>query len=380
VDLHRIDVTECVSGKKSSFPGIIPMSRTLRSTTFFAIFASAVLAAQQPGDTTAAQAPNTDTSYIDAHGTAHVTRVVPVPATISSEAQQMLARPITDQKPQETLAERRAHTDASTNAARIAWTKICPNQIVEDKIAGVPVHIVTPDQIPAANRDKVFINIHGGGFNSDSGSYSESIPIASYAGVKVVAVLYRLAPEHPFPAGIDDVISVYKELLKTYKPQHIAIYGTSAGAIMTGEVAVKLKQLGLPEPAALGIFSGIGDFARAGDSSAIFSLQGLSGHLAPPESPHDPYYIGNTSPTDPVLSPVYADLHGLPPSLFVTATRDALLSGTVNLHRAFLHDGVDAHLVVFDALPHAFWYNAHLPESIEASHIMAAFLLKHVSD
>jgi acetyl esterase/lipase len=91
---------------------------------------------------------------------------------------------------------------------------------------------------------------------------------------------------------------------------------------MTGEVAVKLKQLGLPLPAALGIFSGIGDFARAGDSASIYSLRGLSGHLAPPEpSPHDPYYVGNTDPTDPVLSPIYADLHGLPPTLFVTGER-----------------------------------------------------------
>lgn len=356
----------------------------MRSALFFSVlaplFASAFLAGQQAAPTTASQAPSIDTSYIDAQGTAHVTRVVPVPETISPEAQQMLARAVPDQAPPESLAERRARTDASTEAARIAWTKLCPNHITEDKIAGVPVRIVTPDQIPAANRDKVFINIHGGGFNSDSGSYSESIPIASYAGVKVVAVMYRLAPEHPFPAGIDDVISVYKELLKTYKPEHVVIYGTSAGAIITGEVAVKLKQLSLPEPAALGIFSGIGDFARAGDSTALFSLRGLAGHLDPPAStPHDPYYIGATDPRDPVLSPIYADLHGLPPALFVTATRDALLSGTVNLDRAFLRAGVDARLVVFDALPHAFWYNASLPESVEASHIMAKFLLEHVS-
>ena len=149
---------------------------------------------------------------------------------------------------------------------------------------------------------------------------------------------------------------------------------------MTGEVAVKLKQLGLPVPAALGIFSGIGDFARAGDSASIYTLRGFAGHLDPPvPGPHDPYYIGDTDPKDPVLSPIYADLHGLPPTLFVTGERDALMSGTVNLHRAFLRAGVDARLVVFDAMPHAFWYNAQLPESVEASHIMADFLLAHVS-
>ena len=356
------------------------MHSALRPTLVFMLLAPALLAGQQPTPTTASQAPNSDTSYIDAQGTAHVTRVVPVPATISREAQQWLSQATPDQGPPETLPERRARTDAYTAQARVAWTKLCPNQIVEDKIAGVPVRIVTPPEIPAANRDKVFMNLHGGGFNSDSGSYAESIPIASYAKVKVVAVLYRLAPEHPFPAGIDDAITVYKELLKTYKPAHIVIYGTSAGAIMTGEVAVKLKQLGLPMPAALGIFSGIGDFARAGDSASIYSLRGLSGHLDPPgPGPHDPYYIGNTDPKDPVLSPIYADLHGLPPTLFVTGERDALLSGTVNLHRAFLSAGVDARLVVFDALSHAFWYNAQLPESVEASHMMADFLIAHVS-
>jgi len=224
------------------------------------------------------------------------------------------------------------------------------------------------------------LNLHGGGFNSDSGSYTESIPIAYYTKIKVVAVLYRLAPESPFPAAVDDSVAVYKELLKTYKPDHIVIYGTSAGAILTAEVAVKLKQLGLPQPAALGIFSGMGDFVRDGDSQALFALRGLSGHLDPPgPGPHDKEYVGSTDPKDPVLSPIYADLHGLPPTLFITSGRDLLLSGTANLHRAYLHAGVDARLVVFDALPHAFWYSPLLPEALEANHIMADFFLKQLS-
>jgi len=239
---------------------------------------------------------------------------------------------------------------------------------------------VTPEGLPDSNKDKVLIDLHGGGFNSDSGSYTESIPIASYTKMKVVAVLYRLAPEHPFPAAVDDSIAVYKELLKTYKPDHMVIYGTSAGAILTAEVAAKIKQLGLPMPAALGIFSGMGDFARNGDSIAMYALRGLSGHLDPPEpGAHDPFYAGTTDPKDPVLSPIYSDLHGLPPTLFVTSGRDLLLSGTVNLHRAYLLAGVDARLVVYDALPHAFWYSPLLPEAIEANHIMAEFFVKQLA-
>jgi acetyl esterase/lipase len=241
------------------------------------------------------------------------------------------------------------------------------------------VHIVTPDGMPAANKDKVLLNLHGGGFNSDSGSYTESIPIASYTGIKVVAVLYRLAPEHSFPAAVDDSVAVYKELLKTYAPNHIVIYGTSAGAILTAEVAARLKQLGLPQPAALGIFSGMGDFAREGDSQSLYALRGFSGHLDPPApGAHDSEYAAATDAKDPVLSPIYSDLHGLPPTLFITSGRDLLLSGTVNLHRAYLNAGVDARLVVFDALTHAFWYDPMLPEAQEANHMMADFFVKQL--
>ena len=80
-----------------------------------------------------------------------------------------------------------------------------------------------------------------------------------------------------------------------------------------------------------------------------------------------------------MLSPIYADLHGLPPTLFVTSGRDMLLSGTVNLHRAYINAGVDARLVVYDALTHAFWYDSKLPEAIEANHIMADFFVKQLN-
>lgn len=328
--------------------------------------------------TTAAQAPNADTSYIDANGAAHITRVIPIPPDLSPEAKKTLARPVSDAARPQTLEERRRGTDLWQNHAGDVSAQIYPVHRTTGTIAGVPVRIVTPtaDMIP----DRVLLNIHGGGFNSDSGSWTETIPIANLTRMKVVAVLYRLAPEHPFPAGIDDVVAVYKELLKTYRPAHIAIYGTSAGAIMTGEVAIKLRQSRLPLPGALGIFSGMGDFTREGDSEAMYTLNGLSGHHNPPgPGPHDPYYSASVDPHDPVLSPLFADLHNMPPTLFITSGRDMLLSGTTILHRAFLRAGNDnAQLVVFEGLPHAFWNDATLPESKEADGIMAHFFATHL--
>jgi len=359
------------------------MMRNVCAVACACLFAAPLMIAQQPTKqpTMAANAASRDTSYIDADGTARVTRVMPVPQDLSPEAQKFISHQVPDEAPPESLEARRKGLDAWEVRSRAEWSKICPVKIEETKIAGVPVHVVTPEgRQLVGNRDKVLINLHGGGFNGDSGSYSESIPIASYTGIKVVAVMYRLAPEHPFPAGVDDAIAVYKELLKRYTPDHIAIYGTSAGATVTAEVAVKLKRLMLPMPAALGIFSTVSDFSGMGDSYSMYTLTGLSGHIAPQHGGvHDPYYVGSTDSKDLVLSPIYADLHGLPPALFITSGRDALLSSTTNLHRAYLRAGVDARLVVFDALPHAFWYHPELPESIEANHIMADFFVKHLA-
>jgi epsilon-lactone hydrolase len=134
----------------------------------------------------------------------------------------------------------------------------------------------------------------------------------------------------------------------------------------------------LPLPAALGIFAGGGDFSQAGDSQALFDLGGLTEPIDTVRLNRlDLEYIGSANPKDPVLSPIYSDLRNFPATLFVTSTRDLELSGTVILHRAFLRAGVDAQLVVFEALPHAFWNNPELPESKEADQLMAAFFDRH---
>jgi len=320
--------------------------------------------------------PQKDSATFDADGTAHITRVVPMPMTISPEAQKWLESLTHQKSGKETLAERRAHLDDWLKIGSAQARKYYPVNIEGATIAGVRTDIITPLDMPEANRARVLINLHGGGFNGDSGSLIEGDPIANLTKTKVVSVYYRLAPENPFPAAVDDVVAVYKELLKTYKPHSIGIFGTSAGAILTGEVAVKLKQSRLPLPAALGIFSGFADFSRPGDSWQLFTLNGLPGEMEPSDAnnPHDAEYVGKTDRRDPVLSPLFSDLHEMPPSLLVTSTRDILLSGTTIFHRALLQAGNDSQLVVFEALPHAFWYHFQLPETKEALELMAKFL------
>src|SRR5579862_7027027 len=324
----------------------------------------------------AAQANSTqDSATFDPDGTAHITRTVPMPTTISPEAQKWLDSLTRSTPGPESLAERRVRTDAWRAQDSAEARKLYPVNVEESTTAGVRTDIITPIAMPDANRTRVLINLHGGGFNSDSGSLIEGVPIANLAKIKVVSVYYRLAPENPFPAAVDDVVAVYKELLKTYKPKSIGIFGTSAGAILSCEVTVRLKQLGLPLPAALGIFSGLADFSRPGDSWQLFTLNGFPGALEPtdPKHPHDSEYTAKTDTKDSVLSPLFSDLSGWPPSLSVTSTRDILLSGTTIFHRALLSAGNDAQLVVFEALPHAFWYHFQLPETKEALELMAKF-------
>ena len=319
--------------------------------------------------------PAGDSASFDADGTAHIARVVPMPSTISPEAQKWLDSLTRQKYALQTLAERRVSTDKWRASQSAVVRGRFPVNVEEKIIAGVRTDVITPLEMPEANRACVLNNLHGGGFNSDSGSQIEGVPIANLAKMKVVSVYYRLAPENPFPAAPDDVVAVYKELVKDYKPQNIGIFGTSAGAILTAEVAVKLKQLGLPLPAALGMFSVLADFGRPGDSQNLFTLNGFPGMLAPmdPNKRLSDEYAPNTDARDPVLSPLYADLHGMPPTLLITSTRDILLSNATIFHRALLRAGNDAELVVYEALPHAFWYHFELPETQEALELMAKF-------
>lgn len=329
------------------------------------LLALAAAGPARPGPQDAPPSPPPVTTTLDPDGTARITRVVPVPTTISPQAQAFLA----------TGASWAPAAGSEEQRVLIAKARsLYPVRIEDDVIAGVPVRVVSPPVVPPEKAGRVLVNLHGGGFVSDSGSMLESIPLASLTRTKVVTVLYRLAPAHRFPAAVDDVVAVYRELLKTHLPQRMVLYGTSAGAILSAQAVVRLRRDGLPLPAAIGFFTGFADFAHPGDSLAFFGVPGLDG-ARPPDRRGGPdaLYLGERDPKDPLVSPIYADLSGFPPTLCVAGTRDLLLSGTVNFHRALVRRGVDARLVVFDAMPHAHWYMVGIPEAAEALELMAGF-------
>ncbi|AZI36903.1 putative hydrolase [Caenibius tardaugens NBRC 16725] len=256
-----------------------------------------------------------------------------------------------------------------------------PVDIEEVQIAGVRCHRVKPIDAPEANKTKVLINLHGGGFVLGSGSLGEAIPIANETQCEVIAVDYRLAPEHPYPAAVDDIVAVYRTVLEYHAANDIALFGTSAGGFLTAMAIMRFKQEGLPLPCCCGVFTAGGDFAELGDTFHYLTLAGFYGHVGAPmndPSSERAAFLGDADPNDPLVAPIKGDLSDFPPTLLVTGTRDAVLSSAAMFHLALRKAGRDAELYVFEAMAHAFWYSVNMPESREAIHIMARYFEKHL--
>jgi epsilon-lactone hydrolase len=301
-------------------------------------------------------------------------RMPPPPETLSAQARAHLAAVMAmDPGVQMDLPQMRPFVDQIQTLVGAEQRKAHAVSVTDDVIAGVPVRRIAPTS-GEGDRRRVLLNLHGGGFATDSGSLTENIPVAALSGLEVVAVLYRLAPEHPFPAAVDDALAVYRALLAAHDPRDIGVYGTSAGAVIGPQLMIRLQAEGLPLPAVLGVFSGEPDMVGLADSLQIFAsaaeAQVLTGAKAA--------YIGGAGPHDPLLSPIRGDLSGFPPTLCLTSGRDILLSGTINLSRALTDAGVAAELVVYDALPHAFWSIMLAPESDDAFRRMSSFLTSHL--
>jgi epsilon-lactone hydrolase len=296
----------------------------------------------------------------------------PAPATLSPEGRAMVEAMAKQAMPNPLppIAVQRQMIGGMQEAMGAQLAKRYDVRVEAATIAEVPVRIVYPKGVTALGKGAVLLNLHGGGFQLDSGSLTETIPIAALTGIPVVSALYRMAPEHAFPAAVDDALAVYSALEKDRKDSQIAVYGTSAGAILSAELVAKLTSLHRPMPAALGFFSGSADMGAAGDSESWMPLPTGGKSLGEAVAP----YIGQTAVTDPILSPIHSDLSHFPPTLLVSSTRDVLLSGTAIFGRKLLEQGVDARLIVFDGLPHAFWAYMPIPESDQANALMATYL------
>jgi epsilon-lactone hydrolase len=297
----------------------------------------------------------------------------PSPKTVSAAAQQALRNLPSASGPEDLEIHRGMCACVQRDLGKIQLERH-GIRMLETVIGGVPVRVFTPPTIPISNRESVLLNLHGGGFIVDAGSVTENVPIAGYARMKVVAVRYRLAPEHPFPAAVDDAEAVYRNLLAKHAPAHIGLYGTSAGACLCAQLLVRLRRMGLPLPGVVGFFTGTADLSRSGDSEFFFRPNDCG------REPADqfPVYVRNHDRSSPEISPIFADLSGLPPTLCIAGTRDFMLSQTALFHQALLRSGVDARLLVFEAMPHAHWIFLDLPESDQAFQAMAAFLEDHL--
>jgi acetyl esterase/lipase len=263
---------------------------------------------------------------------------------------------------------------------------VYPVKVEAWTVDGVYTDIVTPASgVPARNAKRVLINLHGGGFlfGARTIALMESIPIASVAGMKVVTVDYRQGPENHFPAASEDVATVYRALLKQYKPEDIGIFGCSAGGMLTGESLIWFQTHNLPTPGAAGIFCAGAGHTLEGDSR-YFSAA-LNGQVPPPSTPDKPgnlpmAYFDGANPNDPQVTPLesLAMMAKFPPTLLVTATRDIAMSPVITTHQTLTRLGVDAELHVWDGLQHSFFTNIDLPESKEYFDVVARFFDKHL--
>lgn len=294
---------------------------------------------------------------------------MPWPETLSQAARDGLAADSARPPTAPTMDARRARADAIQRAIGARQMFRYRVTMAERTIAGVPVRIFTPRG--GGRPSALLLDLHGGGFAVDSGSITENVPIAALTGAVVVAVRYRLAPEHRFPAALDDAARVYRALLAERPRRRIVLYGTSAGAILVGELVARLRAERIALPVALGFFSGSGDLTMPGDTMTIFLNAAAARSVAT-------LYVGDRDPADPAISPARAHLHGWPPTLCVTSTRDYLLSATAAFCRKLDEAGVPASTVVFEGLPHAFWSYIEAPESDTAFVTMARFFRRHL--
>jgi monoterpene epsilon-lactone hydrolase len=314
-------------------------------------------------------------------------KTVPVPETTSPQIQKQIAAPLT--ATWNVIPTTPEGWKEQVNAGYQATMKGLPalrealNVKVEPMtIDGVKAYMVTPAVIAPENRNRLLVHVHGGCFVSFPGESGtvEAIYMAGFGKFKVISVDYRMPPDHPYPAGLDDAVTIWKAATKMARPKNMGIFGSSAGGNLTLAMVLRAKQEKLQLPAAIAPGTPMSDLTGAGDSFQTNAM--VDNVLVAYGANCDKraaLYTNGRDLKDPMLSPVYADMRGFPPAILTTGTRDLLLSNTVRVHRKLRQAGVESTLQVFEGQSHAQYYrDVSAPETKEAFEEIARFFDKHL--
>ena len=246
--------------------------------------------------------------------------------------------------------------------------------ITDIGMGGVPATLVTPDTVKG---DRVVLYLHGGGYVSSCPTdyLSMSGNFAKMLNVRLYMPDYRLAPEHPFPAALDDSLAAYRWLLEQgCTPESIAFAGDSAGGAMVVSVMVRALRAGLPLPAAGAAFSPWANLEHTGASAT--NRDGLD-PLCTREmlSQMASLFLGGALPNNPDASPVFADVRGLPPILVQIGENEVMLSDAMRLATHLAENRVRVSLEVWPGMFHVWHkYAATLPEGMQALRNASTFL------
>ncbi len=313
-------------------------------------------------------------------------RPAPAPTTISHEAQTAVSvgsplGPILFSEPEPAPNDVDGWRDflrrRDTEVAPFLDTFVerYPCTVTPHTVSGVRVYelLADPAPRPANGTTAIVLYLHGGGYTSGGGEATAHLarPVAHGLGLPIWAPDYRLPPEHPFPAAVDDAVAAYAFLLEHHPPQQIVVAGRSAGGGLAAATVLRARDEGLPLPAACLLQTPEADLTESGDTFRL--NDGIDNYLRP--LPHaNALYANGHDLRHPYVSPLYGDFEaGFPPTILTSGTRDLFLSNTVLLHRALRRAGVPADLHVWEAMGHGGFFET-APEDREVWSELRAFV------
>ncbi len=226
-----------------------------------------------------------------------------------------------------------------------------PYSMKDRVINGITTLWITPPQLK--HEDRVMIFIHGGGWivNSRKAQVKLQADVADSLGVKLASIEYRLAPEHPYPAAVNDIVAAYEGIIKEYGAENTGLFGTSAGGGLTLATLLRLKADGLPLPAASAPLSPGADMTASG---FMYRNVGLRDPILPPYGTYTAMqaYVGKADPMDPLVSPVFGDFTGMTPMFLLAGTAEIIGSDAIRVAARARNQGVDVTLLVSDGMWH----------------------------